>query len=198
MIIDNFKKADGKWALYQIINRKTNWTRSGLVWNNMRKRCNPDNFEQASGSCYVGCTMSENFKNFEFFVEWHQKQIGFGFSGYEIDKDILLDGNKEYHEDKCVLVPQALNSFFLVHPNKSGLPQGVNIHAQSGRFRATLTANQKSKHIGLFETSEEASVAYQNAKKQECKICLNRLYNNDFIVDIRVIERLQAHVTNKT
>ena len=95
MIIDNFKLSDGKWAKYDQIKRKTIWTKSGSIWNNIRNRCNPNNKWQIISPEYAGCSMSDNFKDFNFFVEWHIAQIGFGIEAYTIDKDILISGNKE-------------------------------------------------------------------------------------------------------
>ena len=189
MVIKNFKLLDGSWAQYEINNRKTIWTESGIVWNNIRNRCNPSNKWQKLVPSYQGCTMSNNFKNFQFFVEWHMQQIGFGVEGYQIDKDILFEGNKEYHEDRCVIVPSALNAFFIRH-NNNGLPHGVSYHKASGKFRATMTSFGKAYHIGLYLTVEEAELAYNQQKKKEALKWVSFIKEFNIYLDKRVLIRL--------
>ena len=192
MIIPNFKSSDNIWAKYKQVNRKTIWTKSGSIWNGINNRCNPNNaIQKIYAPEYIGCTMSENFKDFQFFVEWHIKQVGFEFSGYTIDKDILIKGNKEYHESRCVLVPQALNNFFITHLNKKDLPQGVSYYSLSEKFRSTITSFGKCIHIGLYGTPQEAHNAYNKQKKIECARWMDLIKQGLIIVDSRVLERLQ-------
>lgn len=193
MIIPNFKLINNNWAQYEIVQRKCNWTKSGSIWNSIRNRCNPNNKWQIIAPEYVGCTMSDNFKDFNFFVEWHTAQIGFEIDGYTIDKDILFSGNKEYHEGKCILVPQALNNFFISHLNRHNLPQGVSYHSFSGKFRATMSSFGKCIHIGLYRTPQEAHVAYKEQKQIECAKWIDIIKQGLIIVDSRVLERLQNY-----
>lgn len=46
--------------------------------------------------------------------------------------------------------------------NKSGF-KGVSLHSASKRWRARLTCHGKEKHLGFFDTKEEAAQAYSNA-----------------------------------
>lgn len=190
MIIDNFKTIDCKWAKYELIDRKTLWTRSGIVWNNIKNRCNPNNAWQKLSPFYIGCTMSENFQDFQFFVEWHIQQIGFS-EAYTIDKDILIPGNKIYSEEYCVLVPQSLNNFFIVHPTSNGLPQGVSIHKQSGKYRASINSFGNSRHIGLFSSIELAATAYLEEKAKDALAWLYKISSENINIDPRVLVSLK-------
>lgn len=49
---------------------------------------------------------------------------------------------------------------------KSGLPTGVVWHKRDKKFMSYIKINGKTKFIGYFKTSEEASSAYQNKLKQ--------------------------------
>ena len=40
---------------------------------------------------------------------------------------------------------------------------GVSIHRATGKYRAYITINGKSKHLGLFDTLDEACEARENA-----------------------------------
>jgi hypothetical protein len=47
-------------------------------------------------------------------------------------------------------------------PNKTGY-KGVYFHAQNNCFTAQIIANGKTKHLGCFETPEDAHAAYRQA-----------------------------------
>jgi len=49
--------------------------------------------------------------------------------------------------------------------NKSGYV-GVYYHSAAGKWAACITRNGKAKHLGLFETPEQASSAYQREKSR--------------------------------
>lgn len=44
---------------------------------------------------------------------------------------------------------------------KSGLPVGVSYHKKTGKFRSRIRIGEEQIHLGLFDTPEEASIAYQ-------------------------------------
>lgn len=48
---------------------------------------------------------------------------------------------------------------------------GVSFHSQTGKFRARIQVGGKQKHIGLFDTPEEAHAAYITAKRKLHKGC---------------------------
>lgn len=189
-IVNNFKDSDGKWVAKQVILGKVHLTKSGAVWDGMKQRCKVGGSKQADRPNYVGCTMSENFKNFQFFVNWHMKQIGFDLENYHIDKDILFANNQEYHEEKCVLVPQSLNSF--VYSRRGSLPTGVSFNNNNCNYRASIGIDGKLKRLGSFNTAEAAFAAYKDAKETEARRWHVRLQAGEFMVDPRVIERLRV------
>ena len=49
--------------------------------------------------------------------------------------------------------------------NKSGF-KGVSFHKHRNKYRAQIKINDKIKHLGYFETAEEASVAYEAKAKE--------------------------------
>ena len=46
--------------------------------------------------------------------------------------------------------------------NTSGF-KGVHLHRQSGKWRARITTNGRSRSLGMFSTAEEAAMAYRAA-----------------------------------
>jgi hypothetical protein len=55
--------------------------------------------------------------------------------------------------------PQNAANAGALRSNKLGL-RGVCLHKPSGRYRATIRANGKQRHLGHFKTAEEARAAY--------------------------------------
>jgi hypothetical protein len=45
---------------------------------------------------------------------------------------------------------------------------GVSFDSESGKFKASIGINGKTKNLGRFSTIEEASVAYESAKREHC------------------------------
>lgn len=75
---------------------------------------------------------------------------------------IKLDNRR----DNLRIVSYAENAWNSHKPfanNVSGF-RGVYFHKPSAKWRARICKNGSNKHLGLFDTAEEASIAYQRAK----------------------------------
>lgn len=108
MIVDDFKYLDGNWARsFKLPWGEQMFTNAARLHNNMSNRCS-SNSEQNNHPGYVGCSLSDNFKNFQFFAEWCNNQIGYK-EGWHLDKDLLIPGNKIYSEDTCLFLPMEIN-----------------------------------------------------------------------------------------
>ncbi|BEN31417.1 hypothetical protein SMKC034_26330 [Serratia marcescens] len=106
--------------------------------------------------------------------------------GWCIDKDWLVAGNKQYHPDKCVWVPQKINCL-MNDRSTNGLPKGVSIH-QIKYYRATCKVNGIQKYKN-FKTAIGAHRQWQLWKIQEINNVL-REFAFDQHLDGRVIQRL--------
>jgi hypothetical protein len=88
------------------------------------------------------------------------------YSYGEITKEIIdhIDGNPS---NNCLsnlreaTKQQNLHNLKKPITNTSGY-KGVHFHKGSSKWRAVVTVNNKPKHLGMFQTPEEASVAYNN------------------------------------
>ena len=89
------------------------------TWLRMLERCYSKKLHERFPS-YIGCEVSDYFKNFSNFYEWCQNQTGFNCDDYELDKDLLIKGNKLYSEDTCVFIPKFLNSLLLTNKRIRG------------------------------------------------------------------------------
>ena len=95
----------------------------------------------------------------------------------ELDKDILVPGNKIYSPDTCIIVPKRINDLFVhIHGRKkNGLPTGVTYSKKTGKYQATVRESckdeedgkKKTARLGFFDTAEEAYEVYKAHKMAE-------------------------------
>jgi len=130
-----------------------------LKWRNMHDRCY--NYKtHITHPTYIGCTVSKEWQLFSNFKKWMEQQ---DHEGKQLDKDILVEGNKVYSKDTCCFVSNAINSL-LVNTKKVKGPYPLGVRKHAGKFTGTLRIDGKKKHLGYFSTPEEASNAYNIAK----------------------------------
>ena len=136
------------------------------LWKSMLRRCYSDNSKNKNPT-YEGCEVSDKFKSYEYFYEWCNKQIGFGVKGFELDKDLLVKGNKVYSESTCVFLPQEINTLLIKCTASRGKhPIGVCWSNTNKAFIAQVGKNSgKQEHLGFFNTELEAFNAYKKAKE---------------------------------
>ena len=144
------------------------------LWQNMLERCYSDALKKQRPT-YEGCEVSDNFKSYEYFYEWCHKQIGFGVEGngnpFQLDKDLLIKGNKVYSEYSCVFIPTEINSLLVKREALRGTHLiGVSWSKTNKAFMAQVNKNKgKSEHLGFFNTEIEAFNAYKVAKESFVK-----------------------------
>jgi len=143
------------------------------VWGSMLERCIEKWWRKYP--TYIGTTCSENFKSYIFFYEWCQTQTRFGNTdengkSWHLDKDLLVKGNKVYSEDTCVFLPLRLN-LLLVRCNaaRGSSPIGVYWIPRLGKFRAMCSEVNKQRHLGCFDTEQEAFLVYREHKEAYIK-----------------------------
>ena len=141
-------------------------TKEYELWTSMLERCYSDIFKKKYPT-YEGCEASENFKYYEYFYEWCNKQVGFGNQDWHLDKDLLIKGNKVYSENTCVFLPHEINQILVKRTASRGEHLiGVSWHNTSKAFVARVRINKgKSEHLGYFTTEIEAFNAYKKAKE---------------------------------
>ena len=147
--------------------------REYIVWNSMRQRCYNENTGKSYEN-YKNVEVSDYFKYYSNFKEWCSNQIGFNIEGFELDKDILVKGNKVYSPETCCFVPSEVNLLFSKTGKLRGsLPIGVSANGHGG-YRASLWCHGKHKTLGQFKTCEEAFQAYKVAKESYIKEVANK------------------------
>lgn len=138
------------------------------VWREMLRRCYGKRVRPRD-TTYLDCTVDERWHDFQVFAEWY---INHEYSdlGYQLDKDILVSGNRVYSPDFCCFVPAELNSLLTSCAKVRGaLPQGVCWDKQHDRYRAQMNMNGRYKYLGLFNCVDEASEVYKTTKEDYVK-----------------------------
>ena len=170
------------------------------LWSSMLERCTQKCWDKYP--TYTGVTCSENFKSYTYFYEWCQTQVGFkskdeNGKSWNLDKDLLVKGNKVYSEDTCVFVPLRLNSLLIKCDTSRGeWPIGVCLPNNSKKFKSVCCTNgtRKQKHLGLFNTPQEAFLAYKTFKEALIKEVANEYKEQ---LDSRVYEALMNYEVNE-
>ena len=166
------------------------------LWKSMFRRCYSDNFKKKNPT-YIDCEVSDKFKSYEYFYEWCNKQIGFGVDGFEIDKDLLIKGNKVYSESTCVFLPQEINTLLIKCTASRGKhPIGVCWNKTKKSFVAHVGKSKgKQEHLGYFKTEIEAFNAYKQAKEAFIKEQANKWKDK---IDPRAYEALMSYTVEIT
>jgi hypothetical protein len=142
------------------------------LWQNMLYRAYCPKYKQKFPT-YVGVTVCSEWLYFGNFLEWVNREVGYGGhkKGFALDKDLLIKGNKVYCPEACSFVPDAIN--LLLGSNaaiRGGLPIGVSKLKGSDTYRARLKCWGSEKHLGCYKTPAAASAAYKIAKEAHVKV----------------------------
>lgn len=186
------KLVDGNWLKSYKENSKKISTKSYRKWADMNVRCLEGGAYQKRRPTYKGCTVSKEFKCFQYFTNWYINQVGYREKDYQLDKDLLLENNKLYSEDTCVLVPKELNNFLTGIDSKRHGKPGVHFCNIKCKWISQICINGTQTYLGQFESEDSASEAYEARKTEEYFNWIKRLEAGEFIVDSRVIKALEC------
>lgn len=144
--------------------------------------------EYTRNICYVDCSVQPEWESLQNFSDWYFSSE-FKDSKWQLDKDILVPGNRKYGPETCVIVPPEVNRFFILRNNKSGLPMGVS-EQHSGGYQSAIHYNKNSVALGTYETPEEAHDQFCIAKNKVGKILCEKW---DGLLDPRVLDILSDY-----
>ena len=147
---------------------------SYICWKSMLCRCYSAKHQKRYPS-YKGCSVCDEwlyYPNFKKFYNENYYEIDGKTS--QLDKDILVKGNKIYSPETCIFVPKFINTLFTKSQKIRGdFPVGVCYDKTNKKYKAHLSVfkNGKStqKNLGYFDTPEEAFEVYKRAKEDYIK-----------------------------
>ncbi len=161
---------DANYIVSPKIRGKQTWCPIYVVWVNMLQRCYSRTFQEKKPT-YTDCLVSNEWLRFSTFREWALSQ---DWAGKELDKDILIAGNKVYGPKTCIFVSGPLNRLFLdCAASRGDFPQGVSFNKNAGAFTASCSINGTPNYLGLFKTQVDAEIAYLEIKSSLIKDAVN-------------------------
>jgi hypothetical protein len=147
------------------VSLKGKHTKIYKTWKGMLERCYSSAFHLNNPS-YEDCFVCEEWLNFQNFAKWFEENY---IEGFELDKDILVKGNREYGPNTCCFVSFYINTLILKCKKSRGdLPIGVHKHGSNFRTRLNI-GNKQIKQLGTYSTPEKAFDAYKTAKELQIR-----------------------------
>lgn len=181
--MDSVKKLDGKEC------------KEYTLWRSMIYRCYSEKYHKRYPS-YRGCEVSEYFLHYDNFRIWCHNQVGFGNPKWDLDKDILVKGNKVYSEDTCCFVPNEINKLIIKSNRSRGeYPLGVCYDKSRNTYKVRLCINGKQTHIKTCKTVDQAFLVYKLEKEKQIQIVAERWFGE---IDDRVYTALMNYKVEPT
>lgn len=134
-------------------------------WYGMIRRCYSGNMPKKLAK-YNECSVHPDWFLFSNFKSWMEKQ---DWQGKQLDKDLIVEGNKEYGPETCVFVDAITNTFtedcgaargsYLIGSSFSKLHKKFESYCRN-------PFTKKMERFGLHETSESAHKAWKTRKHE--------------------------------
>lgn len=133
------------------------------VWKDMLYRCYSVSFKNKFKT-YANCELAKEWLVFSNFKKWMLQQP---WENRDLDKDLLVPGNKIYTPNKCLFIPHEINLVVVRRCfNRGKWPQGVSYNRKDNVYQAKISISGKHIYLGGFKNSADAEQAYLKAKKQ--------------------------------
>ena len=142
-----------------------NLMKAKRLWNDMQTRCYNTKLHERFPE-YEGCSICDYWmEDKERFYKWVEENYYMvGSEQMDLDKDILVKGNKVYSPETCVFVPHTINTLLVNCRKKRGkYPLGVSY--DKGKYRAALNVDGKMVKLGVYNTPEQAFREYKRHKE---------------------------------
>jgi len=157
---------DAWFTVKPTINGKQRKYKVYRTWEHMLERCYSASYQE-NHPTYKDCIVCPEWHLFSNFEAWAIEQ---DWQDKELDKDLLKQGNKTYCPEYCCFIPHELNTLLVgCDARRGAYPLGISWHKRDRVYTAQVSINGKSKHLGLFQTAQEAKDAYDKAKYAEIK-----------------------------
>lgn len=176
---------DAHYAVQPIINGKKTVCPYYQVWKSMLERSYSEK-RQTRNPTYIGCSVCDEWLTFSNFKVWMENQ---DWQGKQLDKDLLVAGNKVYSPQTCVFIDHMTNSFTIdCGATRGEWPIGVYFNKRDKKFKARCRNpfTKKLEHLGYFTCPDAAHQTWK-ARKHELALQLA-----DIQPDSRVAQALRT------
>ena len=147
--------------------------KSYKLWEAMLKRAYCQKYIKANPS-YLNVEVCNEWLNFQNFTKWFYQQKFFDArddsgKAYQLDKDILVKGNKIYSPETCCFIPSEINTL-LGSNRKSRGKYPIGVSKNKNGFLAQVNRQGGNRHVGRFSNPKDAFYAYKEAKESFIKV----------------------------
>lgn len=153
------------------------------VWNGLIQRCYDPYFLDKHPT-YRDCMVCEEWHNFQNFAKWYEENYyKCNNETMELDKDILIKGNKIYSPETCIFVPNRINLLFCKRQNDRGkYPIGVTEYYDKRRNYKKLmvqinTVDKRERKYFSLDKPFQTFTYYKEYKENYIKQIANEYKN---------------------
>lgn len=164
------------------------------TWANMLKRCYCEK-ELIANPSYSDKSVCHDWLLYENFYSWC-RDVEYKKTGWHLDKDLLIKGNKVYSPDVCVFLPPRLNGLILKCDKLRGdLPVGVHFDKSRLKYKATCQNEFGGQSQKRFFTVEETFNWYKQEKERIIKVLADQYKE---VIDPRAYDALMSYTVEIT
>lgn len=167
------------------------------LWFGMLSRCYSEMYKNTAAYQNVYC--SEEWLYFPNFYKWIHSQSNYNNilnERIEIDKDILIPGNKFYSSESCCVVPYYVNRLLVKPYSRKDESCHIGVCRKTDNdniFIALCNYKGEQKYLGSFKTEMEAFNVYKNFKESYIQEVAKEEYSKN-----RITERCYNALMNYT
>ena len=136
-------------------------------WTDMLRRCYSEKY-QVTVPTYIGCTISDEFKDYSKWREWYDN-YPYKQDDWHLDKDLLVKSNKVYSKETCVFLPRAINMALVTRQGNRGKCLIGVVFPKKGKYTSFLKKHGKNTYLGTYDNEYDAYLAYKLAKEEYLK-----------------------------
>lgn len=163
-------------------------------WASMLARCHREKLKDKY-TTYSEATCDASWLNYQNYCEFYESCL-YRQSGWSLDKDLLILGNKHYSKENCVYLPNKINTAALSLPKttKTHGYRGVSPCHVSGKWMSTIKVTYtKAGHTtgGRFSDIKDAA---RNFLKHEIIHLSSIISEYCGVIDPRAIDALRYRI----
>jgi len=135
------------------------------TWQNMLGRCYDLKFHERHPS-YTECATTDQWIRLSGFEKWMLTQ---DWQGKQLDKDIIVSGNKLYSPDTCAFITKQLNLFVMdTAATRGEWPIGASWTKRDQAFKSEIRNpfTQRREGLGYYDNPEDAHLAWKRRKHE--------------------------------
>ena len=127
--------------------------------------------KQGYNKAYKDVVICKGWLNFQNFARWCEEQkylnaVDDKGKHYQLDKGILVKGNRIYSPETCCFVPQKVNALLIsVKASRGKFPIGVTYCKRDKVYKAILSRNGSVITLGQSKDVEKSFQLYKRAKE---------------------------------